>query len=65
MLILSRKKDQVVVLTLPDGREVEVMVTAIRPASVSIGIHAPEDIKIKRREIAERCSEGSEQCPAA
>lgn len=52
MLVLSRKENESVIIKLPDGREVVVMLTAIRGDRVRLGFEAPKDIVILRQEVA-------------
>lgn len=47
MLVLSRKKDQAVVI----GRDVRVLVVELRGDSVKLGLEAPRDSKILREEL--------------
>lgn len=49
MLILSRKKDEKVMI----GDGIEVTVVEIRGDSVKLGIAAPRDVKIYRAELLE------------
>lgn len=60
MLILWRRVDQSIVLTLADGRKVEVMPTEIlqRQGRAKIGIDAPADVPILRSELVEEEEEG-------
>ncbi len=51
MLILSRKIDQSIVLACPGGTDIEVMVTRIEAGKVRLGIRAPADVSIVRKEI--------------
>ncbi len=56
MLILSRKIDEGVTVTGPDGREWHVMVCGIRNAcgeqpSVKLGFTADRDIHVRRDEL--------------
>jgi carbon storage regulator len=50
MLVLSRKKDEQIVI---DGGIV-LTVVDVRGGKVRIGIDAPRDLKVHRKEIAER-----------
>ncbi len=52
MLVLSRKVNECVVLTLPDGREIRVGPVRIGPNQMRLGIEAPLDISILRDELA-------------
>lgn len=58
MLVLTRKRDEGITITLPDGRKMGLTILEIRghqpggPAGkVRIGISAPEDVLIFRDEI--------------
>lgn len=50
MLILSRQKQQSIVCTLPDGREVVFTILECKGKWVRVGIAAPDDVRIGRRE---------------
>jgi carbon storage regulator len=54
MLVLSRQKDEVVVIILPDGRVIEITVVDIRGDKVRLGTNAPKDIAVHRKEVYER-----------
>lgn len=49
MLVLSRKRDEVIVI----GDGIEIMVVDIRGDKVRIGIKAPKEVNIRRKEIDE------------
>jgi len=49
MLILSRKKDQKIMI----GDGIEVWVVDIRGDTVKLGIKAPREVKVFRQEVAE------------
>ena len=51
MLILMRRPDERIILDLPDGREIEVVVTSINGKQASIGVSCDRDINIRRSEI--------------
>lgn len=51
MLILSRLEDESIVIVLPDNRLVTVQVTRIKSDRCRLGIDAPDDIPVHRREI--------------
>ena len=53
MLVLSRKKSEVVMVTLPDGREISVTVCEVRGEKVRIGFEAPADVAVHRQEVHE------------
>ena len=51
MLILSRKVDEAIILELPNGEEIEVVLTEYDSQSTKVGINVPSDIKIWREEL--------------
>lgn len=54
MLVLSRKLDEVVIITSNNNQEVEVAVKVIAVSGnqVKLAFKAPDDIKILREELA-------------
>ncbi len=61
MLILSRYRDEIIDVTVPaertaSGKEetISIMVTDVNRDRVSIGIEAPKDFLILRRELKDR-----------
>lgn len=50
MLVLSRKADECIEI----GDDIKICVVDIRGDKVRIGIEAPRDLPVNRREIAER-----------
>lgn len=54
MLVLSRKRRQVIVLRLEDGRTIEVHVNKLGEEKVSLAIQAPASIQIVRGELEPR-----------
>ena len=56
MLVISRKKDEVVVLQLPSGDEIDVMVTSINGSHVRLGFDLPDDVELVREELFENNS---------
>jgi carbon storage regulator CsrA len=56
MLVLSRKCEEVVVVTKPDGFEplLKVTVLAIKNGKVSLGFESSKDVPIHRLEVWER-----------
>lgn len=59
MLVVTRKKSEAVIVTMPDGRLIRVLVVDVRENKTRIGIDAPADVAIDREEIWERRQEGS------
>lgn len=47
MLVLSRKKDEKIVI----GDNISIMVVEIRGDKVRLGIDAPRDVSVHRREV--------------
>lgn len=47
MLVLSRKKDEKIVI----GDNISIMVVEIRGDKVRLGIEAPRDVTVHRREV--------------
>ena len=51
MLVLSRHKDEVIVVTLPDGRIIKFVIVDIRGDKVRVGVEAPKEIGVNRKEV--------------
>jgi carbon storage regulator CsrA len=51
VLILSRKVDETITIVHPDGTVIDVMVTRIEPCKVRLGITAPADVSVFRKEL--------------
>ncbi|MEM7066816.1 MAG: carbon storage regulator [Cyanobacteria bacterium P01_B01_bin.77] len=51
MLILTRKTDETVILTHPNGDQIDVIETAVNGSSVSLGIDADKEVEIMREEL--------------
>lgn len=51
MLILSRKRNECAILTLPDGRRCRIACVDIRGDKVRLGFEFPDDVKIHREEV--------------
>jgi carbon storage regulator len=47
MLVLSRRQEEVIVI----GEDIEIMIVRIGPNSVRVGIKAPRDFNIVRKEL--------------
>ena len=49
MLVLSRKKDEIIDI----GDDIQIVVVEIRGGIVRLGISAPPDVTVHRREVTE------------
>ena len=49
MLVLTRKRDQSIMI----GDDIEILIVDTREASVRIGIKAPDNINIVRKELTD------------
>lgn len=54
MLILTRKREQQIMFTCPDGSEISIMVCAVSGDKVRLGITAPREVEVFRAEVKER-----------
>lgn len=52
LLVLTRRAGQVIVIELPDGREIEIEVRELRARQVRLAILADKDLPIRRIERA-------------
>jgi sRNA-binding carbon storage regulator CsrA len=53
MLVLTRRKDQAVVFTLPDGRQGRVIHCGQKFGGTRLGFEFPQDVEIDREELLE------------
>lgn len=53
MLVLSRFKDESIVITTTEGR-VEISIIDVRGDKVRLGIEAPRSVTVHRKEIQQR-----------
>ncbi|SHI38664.1 carbon storage regulator CsrA [Lutispora thermophila] len=53
MLVLSRKKDEAILI----GDDIEIIVTEIAEDKVKIGVRAPKNMKVLRKELLEQVKE--------
>ena len=60
MLVLTRKGNQSIMI----GDEIEVSVLAIMGEKVRIGIEAPREVPVFRKEVYEEIQEDKEDVPA-
>jgi len=51
MLVLTRKKDETVVLRMMDGTCVNIKITDIRGNRVRVGVDAPKSVSVDRGEV--------------
>ena len=60
MLALTRRVGEIIDIKLPNGEMIELKVFEIRgKAAVRLGLRAPHDCAITRREITDRLPESS------
>lgn len=57
MLVLSRKKNESIMI----GNDIEIVVSEIEDGKVKIGIKAPRNIEIHRKEIFEEIQEENKE----
>lgn len=60
MLVISRKLDERLRITLPDGRTVWAVIVEIGEGRVRIGIDAPRDVLVMRDEVVRRSLEDTQ-----
>lgn len=53
MLVLTRKKDESIICTLEDGREITITLLELRGNQARIGVNADEAIQVLRNELLE------------
>ena len=51
MLALTRKENESIICTLPNGDEIEILVNQINGNQVCVSIDAPDDNSIMREEL--------------
>lgn len=51
MLVLSRKRDEKIVVTTPEGRRIVFTIVAIRGDMVRTGWEADDDVTVHREEV--------------
>ena len=61
MLVLSRKQNESIVVSHPDGSLAEIHVVEIRGDKVRLGIAAPREWGVHRREICDAITKESEE----
>ena len=61
MLVLSRKKDESIVI----NNDITIVVVEIRGDKVRLGVEAPKEVPVHRREVFEAIVRGDPLDPAA
>ena len=61
MLVLSRRPEESLIITTPDGVRIEVIVTKISGGKAWIGIDAPTNFAVHRGEVQARIDAEQEQ----
>lgn len=51
MLALTRRKDEAIIITTPTGEVIEIGIADVGGGKVRIGIEAPTDFSIYRKEL--------------
>ena len=51
MLVLSRKPKERLVLKTPEGQRIEVVICQVQRSKVRVGIQAPREVVIERKEL--------------
>ena len=57
MLVLGRKKDESIVI----GDDIEIIITDVRGDNVRVGIEAPRQVPVHRKEVYERIHHQTEK----
>lgn len=58
MLVLSRHRDESIIIPVPGGPRLRITVIDIRGDKVRIGVEAPPDVPVNREEIQEQIDAG-------
>lgn len=58
MLVLSRTKDESIII----GDDVEITIIDVKGDKVRLGISAPRDVTVHRKEVYEAIQKEKEQC---
>ncbi len=61
MLVLSRKKDESIVI----NNDITIVVVEIRGDKVRLGVEAPKEVPVHRREVFEAIARGDDVLPDA
>ena len=68
MLVLTRKVNQSIMINLPHVGEIEVTVAEIRGDSIRLGVDAPKNVTVHRKEIylqVRQQNEAASETPAS
>ena len=57
MLVLSRKLDESIIVVSPSGEIMEIKITKIEENRTKVGIEAPSNFKIFRKEVFDAINE--------
>lgn len=60
MLVLSRNVGEKLICRTPGGDELEICIVAVRGNRVRVGIEAPTDIAVHRKEVQDAIDRESE-----
>ncbi len=58
MLVLTRKKDEEIVITTPSGERIVMQVCEIQGDKVRFGFRAAREVEINRKEVQDRIDAG-------
>lgn len=61
MLVLSRRRGELIVINPGSPDEITITVVDARGDQIRIGIEAPRHMQVHRREVAERIARGEPQ----
>lgn len=61
MLVLTRKPDQSIMV----GKEIEIMVLEVRGEQVRLGIRAPREVAVHRKEVFDQILEANRDAASA
>ncbi len=64
MLVLTRRRDEAIVIRNRFGTEIRLLVVDVKGNKVRLGIEAPADVEIAREEVQSRLS-NVEACASA
>ena len=54
MLILTRRPEEIIDITLEDGRRIQLIILGVKGNQVRCGIEAPRTVTVDRSEITKR-----------